>query len=178
MRSLARVRFAALYFGRQQINLTLSNPDIPDTTEQLFRRAAKGRLLALDLGTKRVGVAVSDELRLTSQPLPPLKRTNWKDLLRKISELRQSFDAQAIVIGLPLRLDGTEGDAAREARRIAHNLSLSLGVPIHLQDERLTSSAAESLLRERGIKGRELTARLDSESAMLILRDFISGEGE
>lgn len=176
MRSLARVTFAALYFERQQINLTLSKSDIPDTTEQTFQRSAKGRLLALDLGTKRVGVAVSDELRLTSQPLPPLKRTNWKDLIRKISELRQSFDAQAIVIGLPLRLDGTEGDAALEARRVAHNLSLSLDIPIHLQDERLTSYAAGSLLRERGLKGRELTARLDSESAMLILRDFISAE--
>jgi len=136
--------------------------------------AFKGRLLALDLGTKRVGVAVSDELQLTTQPLPPLNRTNWKKLLRQISDLRHSFDAQGVVIGLPLKLDGAEGEAAREARRIAHNLSLSLALPVHLQDERLTSHAAEEILREAGVTGEELTARLDSEAAALILRDFIA----
>lgn len=146
-------------------------PKISDGTQPVN---IKGRLLALDLGTKRVGVAVSDELRLTTQPLPPLSRTNWKKLLRQISDLRHSFDAQGVVIGLPLNLDGTEGDAAREARRIARNLSLSLCVPVHLQDERLTSRAAEELLREAGVKGVELTARLDSEAAALILRDFIA----
>ncbi len=134
----------------------------------------KGRLLALDLGTKRVGVAVCDELQLTTQPLPPLKRTSWKELLRQISDLRHSFDAQGVVIGLPLNLDGTEGDAARESRRIARNLALSLAVPVHLQDERLTSRAAEESLRDAGVDGVELTARLDSEAAALILRDFIT----
>jgi putative Holliday junction resolvase len=134
----------------------------------------KGRLLALDLGTKRVGVAVSDELQLTIQPLATLKRTNWKKLLRQISDLRHSFDAQAVVIGLPLNLDGTEGDAALEARRIARNLSLSLALPVLLQDERLTSQAAEESLREAGVKGLELRNRLDGEAAALILRDFIN----
>jgi putative Holliday junction resolvase len=133
----------------------------------------KGRLLALDLGTKRVGVAVSDELQLTTQPLPPLNRTSWKKLLRQISDLRHSFDAQGVVIGLPLNLDGTEGTAALEARRIARNLSLSLNLPVHLQDERLTSHAAEELLRDAGVRGEALAARLDSEAAALILRDFI-----
>ncbi|MCA1564960.1 MAG: Holliday junction resolvase RuvX [Acidobacteria bacterium] len=147
------------------------SPKVNDAT-QPFK--LKGRLLALDLGTKRVGVAVSDELQLTTQPLPPLSRTNWKKLLRQISDLRHTFDAQGVVIGLPLKLDGTEGDAAREARRIARNLSLSLAVPVHLQDERLTSHAAEELLREAGVHGEELTARLDSEAAALILRDFIA----
>ena len=146
-------------------------PNIDDGVRPLN---IKGRLLALDLGEKRVGVAVSDELQLTTQPLPPLSRTNWKKLLRQISDLRHSFDAQAVVIGLPLNLDGTEGDAARDARRIARNLSLSLPVPVHLQDERLTSHAAEELLREAGVRGEELTARLDSEAAALILRDFIA----
>ena len=138
------------------------------------QRKLKGRWLAFDLGTKRVGVALSDELQLTVQPLPPLKRTNWKTLLRQISDLRHSFDAQAVVIGLPLKMDGTEGDAAREARRIARNLSLSLGVPVYLQDERLTSHAAAESLREAGVSDNELLSRLDSEAAKLILRDFIN----
>ncbi len=158
------------------INSILPDPIFSKTDEATPPAGLKGRLLALDLGTRRVGVAVCDELRVTIQPLPALARTNWKKLLRQISDLRHSFDAQGVVIGLPLNLDGTEGEAAREARRIARNLALSLAVPVHLQDERLTSRAAEESLREAGVRGRELTARLDSEAAALILRDFIAGQ--
>jgi putative Holliday junction resolvase len=152
----------------------LPSSDFPSTQHESQPGTAKGRLLSLDLGTKRVGVAVSDELQLTAQPLPPLRRSNWKTLLRQISDLRHSFDAQGVVIGLPLNLDGTEGSAAQEARRIARNLSLSLPVPVHLQDERLTSRAAEESLRAAGLSGQELNARLDSEAAAIILLDFIS----
>lgn len=151
----------------------MPNPDFPATGAESQPRASQGRLLSLDLGTKRVGVAVCDELRLSVQPLAPLARSNWKKLLGQIADLQQTFDAQAVVIGLPLNLDGTEGEAAREARRIARNLSLSLCVPVYLQDERLTSRAAEEALRERGVNGAELIARLDSEAAAIILRDFL-----
>ena len=152
----------------------MPNPDFPDITGESQPDTSKGRLLALDLGTKRVGVAVSDELQLTVQPLAPLRRTNWKTLLRQISDLRHSFDAQGVVIGLPLNMDGTEGEAAQSARRIARNLTLSLDVPVHLQDERLTSLAAEESLREAGYRGEGLNARVDSEAAVIILRDFIA----
>jgi putative Holliday junction resolvase len=152
----------------------LPNSDFPNSQSASQPDTTKGRLLALDLGTKRVGVAVSDELQLTAQPLPTLRRTNWKTLLRQISELRHSFDAQGVVIGLPLNLDGTEGLAAQEARRIARNLSLSLPVPVHLQDERLTSHAAEESLRAAGVTGPALKARVDSEAAAIILMDFIT----
>lgn len=152
----------------------MPNSDFPSINSESQPDAAKGRLLALDLGTKRVGVAVSDERQLSAQPLPTLRRSNWKTLLRQISELRQSFDAQGVVIGLPLNLDGTEGDAAQDARRIARNLSLSLHVPVHLQDERLTSHAAVESLRAAGVRGRALDARVDSEAAAIILMDFIS----
>ncbi|MCA1634137.1 MAG: Holliday junction resolvase RuvX [Acidobacteria bacterium] len=133
-----------------------------------------GRILSLDLGTKRVGVAVCDELRLTVRPLQALQRTNWKRLLLAISELCEQFDAESLVIGLPLRLDGTEGDAAREAYRIARNLRLSLKLPVHLQDERLTSKEAEAALREEGYRRGEIKSRLDSEAAAIILRDFLT----
>jgi putative Holliday junction resolvase len=133
-----------------------------------------GRILSLDLGTLRVGVAVCDELRMTVRPLQALPRTSWKRLLLAVSELCRQFDAESMVIGLPLRLDGSEGDAALEARRIARNLSLSLKLPIHLQDERLTSKEAEAALREAGYKGTEINARIDSEAAAIILRDYLS----
>ncbi|HYX43250.1 MAG TPA: Holliday junction resolvase RuvX, partial [Pyrinomonadaceae bacterium] len=100
-----------------------------------------------------------------------------KKLLREVKDLREQFDARGVVIGLPLRLDGTEGDAAQEARRIARNLELSLAVPVYLQDERLTSREAEAALREEGYVGDEVKARVDSAAAALILRDFLARIG-
>lgn len=134
-----------------------------------------GRLLSLDLGQKRVGMAVSDELQITVRPLAPLSRTNWKQLLRAVTCALDSFDARALVLGLPLGLDGSEGLAAREARRIARNFQLSLRVPVYLQDEKLTTQAAEESLRAEGFDRFSLLERLDSEAAAIILRDFIAG---
>jgi putative pre-16S rRNA nuclease len=138
--------------------------------------ARAGRLLALDLGERRVGVAVSDELRITVRPLPPLQRTSWKRLLSTVAATLKSFDARGLVLGLPLRLDGTEGEAAFEARRIARNFQLSLRVPVYLQDERLTSREAEQVLRDEGHAREELRRRVDSEAAAIILRDFLARE--
>ncbi|HZB44935.1 MAG TPA: Holliday junction resolvase RuvX [Pyrinomonadaceae bacterium] len=137
-----------------------------------------GRVLALDLGTVRVGVAVSDELRLTVRPLPALERTNWKRLLRDVAELCSSFDVKRVVLGLPLRLDGGEGDAAAEARRVARNLGLSLPVPVSLQDERHTSHDSRLRLRAEKLPGDEIARRIDSEAAALILSDYLSSERE
>ncbi|PYS47864.1 MAG: Holliday junction resolvase RuvX [Acidobacteria bacterium] len=135
-----------------------------------------GRILALDLGEKRVGAAITDEMRLSVRTLPPLHRTNWKELLRAVSELVRGFDAKALVIGLPLNLDGTEGNAAKEARRIAGNFKLSLKIPVHLQDERLTSREAEEYLRASGCTEREVQEQVDSQSAAIILRDFLESK--
>lgn len=135
---------------------------------------APGRVLALDPGTKRVGVALSDELRLTVRPLPAWPRTSWKRLVQAIRQLCTQFDVQIVVIGLPQRLDGTEGEAAAEARRMARNLSLTLSLPVYLQDERLTSHAAAERLRAQGIKNKELKSQIDSQAATIILHDFIS----
>ena len=133
-----------------------------------------GRLLGIDLGSSRVGLAVSDELGLTARALPAIRRTNWKSLLREISRAAADFDARGVVVGLPLRLDGTEGDAAEDARRVARNLQLSLKLPVHLQDERLTSRAAEERLRAEGATAGEVARRVDGEAARLILLDFLA----
>jgi putative Holliday junction resolvase len=134
-----------------------------------------GRLMALDLGAKRVGMAVSDELQITVRPLPLLHRTSWKQLLRTVAGALESFDARALVIGLPLGLDGTQGPAAVEARRLARNFQLSLAVPVYLQDEKLTTVEAEEALRAVGLDANERRERVDGESAAIILRDFIAG---
>jgi putative Holliday junction resolvase len=133
-----------------------------------------GRLLALDLGTRRVGVAVSDELRITVNPLPAIERRSWKDLLRRVASVIESYDAQGLVIGLPLSLTGAEGSAAQEARATARKFQLSLRVPVYLQDERLTTVAATAELRDAGRSSREIEAEIDSEAARVILNDFIA----
>ena len=132
-----------------------------------------GPILALDLGQKLVGAAISDERLVTTRRLPPLKRANWKRLLQDIRLLVESFDAQTIVVGLPLRLDGTDGDAAKEARRVATNLARSVAQPVYLQDERLTSFDASLNLRDEGMKADEIPALIDSEAAAVILNDFL-----
>jgi putative Holliday junction resolvase len=137
-----------------------------------------GRVLALDMGAKRVGVAVSDEVRLSVRPLAALRGTNWKQLVKALSELCEEFDVRQVVLGLPLRLDGVEGDAATEVRHIARKLELSLHLPIDFQDERLTSKAAESALRREGLSERAVLANADSEAAAIILRDYLSRSDE
>jgi putative Holliday junction resolvase len=135
-------------------------------------------VLALDLGKKRVGVAISDALSISITPLAALRRTSWKQMLRTVDELVRRFDAQTVVIGFPLRLNGSAGDAALEARAIAIKFARSLSVPVYLQDERLSSVEAEQNLRADGHKRGRISARVDSESAAVILRDFLVSRSE
>jgi putative holliday junction resolvase len=137
-----------------------------------------GPVLALDLGQKRVGAAVSDELLITIKRLAPIKRSNWKSLLLVVRGLIEEFDAGTLVIGLPLRLDGTEGDAALEVQSMAVKFAKSLAVPVYLQDERLTSAAAEDELRQAGYRSEEIAKLVDSEAAAIILRDFLGSDAE
>jgi putative Holliday junction resolvase len=153
----------------------LSNSKSINTSDERAPETSKrGRLLALDLGQKRVGVAVTDELRITVRPLPPIRRTSWKQLVRDVAALVSDFDAQSMVIGLPLSLDGTESSAAQEARRQARNFELSLHIPVFLQDERLTSIEVETDLRAEGFDHDEILERVDSAAAALILRDYLA----
>jgi putative Holliday junction resolvase len=156
----------ALWFTQMEEprEITDSLPATPDSP---------GRLLALDLGTKRIGVAVSDELQITARPLPVIWRRSWKEVLRQVGGLVESFEAKGLVIGLPLRLDGAEGSVAVSVRTMAENFRRSLGVPVYLQDERLTTFAANSDLQSIGLNGDQIKREVDSEAAAIILRDFI-----
>ena len=132
-----------------------------------------GPILALDPGEKLVGAAVSDEKLITIKRLPPLKRSNWKKLLQDVLSLIERFDVRTIVIGLPLSLDGTPGEEAEKARRMASNLARSVSLPVFLQDERLTSFEATENLKAEGKRRDEIPALVDGEAAALILRDFL-----
>ena len=155
----------------KQIRLT----KVKTTTDPVNLR---GPVLALDIGEKLVGAAISDERLITTKRLAPLKRSNWKKLLQDVQHLLEVFDAQTIVVGLPLRLDGTDGDAAKNVRRLAMNLAKSVSQPVYLQDERLTSRAAMENLKDEGVKPAEVPALIDGEAAAMILRDFLDTNQE
>ena len=141
-----------------------------------FTEPIHAPVLALDLGSKRVGVAVSDALSISINRLDVIPRTNWKQLLRDVDNLARRFDAQTLVIGLPLKLNGSLGDAALVVRETALNFARSLKLPVYLQDERLTSAEAEENLRAAGLRAEEIEGRVDSEAAALILRDFLASD--
>jgi len=137
-----------------------------------------GRIIALDPGTKFIGVAVSDELQLISTPLKTIERRSWKKTLVDVKDIIEQFDAVSLVVGLPLNTDGTESEMSREARGMARNFSLSLDIPVYLQDERVTSYEARRRLWERGIAPNDTKRLVDSEAAAIILSDFIAGRVE
>lgn len=132
-----------------------------------------GPVLALDLGEKLVGAAISDERSITTKRLPPLKRSSWKKLLQDVRDLVEGFDAQTIVVGLPLNMDGTDGVAAQKVRQLALNLARSVPQTVYLQDERLTSVEAAENLKAEGVKPEDVPALIDGAAAALILRDFL-----
>lgn len=140
-----------------------------------IKETPEGPVLALDLGQKRVGVAVSDSQLISITKLPTLVRSSWKRLLHDISELSKRFDARTLVIGLPLSMDGSEGSAALEIQKTATKFARSLEIPVYLQDERLTSIEAEEQLRSAGYTAREIPGLIDCQSAAIILTDFLAG---
>jgi len=152
--------------AKNRINLFMTEAQAHDKNQK--------PIVALDLGAKLVGVAVSDERHITIRRLPPLRRSNWKRLLAEVENLIESFDAEALVLGLPLQLDGDMGSSAMEIERLARNFSKSLRVPVYLQDERLTSFDARHRLISEGHDEDEIRTLIDGEAAALILRDFLT----
>jgi len=118
-------------------------------------------------------MAVSDSLLISITRLAALRRTSWKQLLRDVADLAQRFDAQTVVIGFPLGLAGDRGPAAEQVAEVARKFAKSLNIPVYLQDERLSTVAASERLRSQGLAKEELAARIDSESAAIILEDFL-----
>ena len=167
-----------LRFSQTAIGSPVSLQFMETTDRKNTAAFARGAILALDLGARRVGVAVSDSLAIVITRLEALPRTNWKQMLRDVADLVRRFDAQTVVIGLPLRLNGSTGDAALKVHALALKFARSLKVPVYLQDERLSSVEAEQNLRADGHKADRIPALVDSEAAAVILRDFLVSDQE
>jgi putative Holliday junction resolvase len=136
-------------------------------------QANSGRILALDLGKRRIGLALSDELGLTAQGLETLERTNIRTDLAYLSELAQANNVTRFVIGNPLLLDGREGRQAGHAREFGDRLQAATGVPVEFWDERLTTVEAQRVLRQSGISIEKRARAVDRLAAVILLESYL-----
>ncbi len=144
------------------------------------------RILALDYGRSRIGVALADTAVGLAQPLCTLERINRNEDMRRLREMAREHGVRQIVVGLPLRLDGTRGEMAEEAEGFANRVRKQIGVPVEMVDERLSSWEAERLLEE--VQGRVIKAPVtagrptkkvmgrlgvDAVAAAVILKEYL-----
>lgn len=129
------------------------------------------RYLAIDYGTKRTGLAICDPTETIVSPLAVIR--SEKGLLEKISEVISSENVGAVVLGLPLNMDNSQGPQAKLVLKFAEKLRKSLRIPVHLQDERLSSFGAEKKLLSADLRKSKVAERLDAVSAAEILDAFL-----
>jgi len=129
------------------------------------------RYLAIDYGTKRTGLAICDASETIASPLAVLK--GQKELLNKIAEIVKTENAEAIVLGLPLNMSGTESSQTKLALKFAEQLKSRLSIPIYLQDERLSSFGAEEKLAPAEFTSGKRKKRIDAVAAAEILEAFL-----
>jgi len=134
---------------------------------------SKPRILALDLGKKRIGLALSDPLRITAQGLPNLERGRKRDDLAALEQLIREREVGLILMGNPINMGGTEGRQSGWVRDFARALEARTGLPVRLWDERLTSVEAGRVLRESGISIEKRAAAVDRLSAVILLQSYL-----
>ena len=135
------------------------------------------RIMALDLGSKTVGVAISDPLLLTAQGIEIIRRKEENKLrqtLARIEELIAEYEVTDIVLGLPLNMDDSEGERAVMSREFKDKIERRTGIPVTMWDERLTTVEADEIMNEARIKGKDRKEYVDMIAAQIILEDYLS----
>ena len=131
------------------------------------------RIMALDVGDKFIGVAVSDAMLLTAQGRPTIRRSNPESDLNRIRKIIEEDEVHEVVVGQPLHMDGRESPQSLKVSRFAQQLQKFTGIPVTFWDERLTSFAAEQHLQEMGMKWRKRREHVDKIAAMIILQNYL-----
>ncbi len=131
------------------------------------------RILALDLGERRIGLAVSDPLGLTAQGLKTLERSNRRNDLKAIREAAEQYQVGLILVGQPLHMSGHAGTQAERAQAFAEDLRRRLGLEVRLWDERLTTVEAQRVLRSSGIGREKRRQAVDRLAAVLLLQSYL-----
>ena len=132
--------------------------------------------MGLDVGDRNIGVAVSDALLLTAQGRTTLRRSTLEADLHHLRQTAVENEVERIVVGNPLHMGGQASRQSKKVARFATKLSKTLGLPVILWDERLTSFAAEQHLEEAGLKWRERKKHVDKIAAMFILQDYLDSQ--
>ena len=135
-----------------------------------------GRVLALDLGKRRIGLALSDELGITAQGLETLHRTRLREDLEKLKQLIRDKNVSMILMGNPVHMSGQEGRQSDYSREFAERLHAVSGVDVKLWDERLTTVEAQRVLRESGISLQKRTQAVDRLSAVILLESYLDSQ--
>jgi putative holliday junction resolvase len=131
------------------------------------------RIMALDVGERRIGVAISDSSLLIAQPRPTMERKNLDSDLLFLSQLAQQNEVHEIVVGKPLHMNGRESRQSEKIARFGRKLSARSGLPVIFRDERLTSVAAEEHLEEMGLNWRKRREQVDKMAALIILQEYL-----
>jgi putative Holliday junction resolvase len=132
-----------------------------------------GRVMALDVGGRRIGVALSDPTRLLSSPLTTIQALPHQRALSQIVALLATHEVMELVVGLPLTMSGEIGSQAKVVQAFVGDLRQATHLPIHLLDERLTSVAAERMMLDLGMRPEQRKAKIDEVAASIILQDFL-----
>jgi putative Holliday junction resolvase len=131
------------------------------------------RILGIDFGTRRIGLALSDPTGTLASPLPFLENTGLSEVAVKIKELVQGHGIQTVVVGMPRNMDGTYGPAAQKVREFIAQIQPHLSAKIISLDERLTTAQASRDLSQMGLSQKELRKKVDSSSACLMVQQFL-----
>jgi putative holliday junction resolvase len=140
-------------------------------------KAMPRRVLGLDVGARRIGLAVTDALGITAQGLETLQRKNKKQDFAYLHRVLREYDVKEIVVGLPLRMSGEEGTQSEKMRIFAAELEKKFGLPVHLWDERLTSAEANRFLRDTELSIEKRAKAVDRMAAVLILQGWMERNG-
>lgn len=135
--------------------------------------SARVKLLAIDHGTKRMGIAGSDALGMMAHPLECIPAKPFEDFLRRLKEILAERETEQIVVGMPRNMDGSFGPQALLVQDFVAVLKKSVTVPVVTWDERLTSAAAEERLREAGVNARDAKKKVDASAAAIFLQDYL-----
>ena len=133
----------------------------------------KSRLIGIDPGGKRIGIALSDENKIVATPYTTIIKENYRDLVDQIKKIVKEYDIDGIVIGNPINMDGTEGPSSQSAKDLAKNLSKDITENITLWDERLSSQGAFNLSSDLAINSSKKVKKLDENSAQFILQGIL-----
>ena len=133
----------------------------------------KSRLIGIDPGGKRIGIALSDENQIVATPYTTIIKENYRDLVDQIKKIVKEYDIDGIVIGNPINMDGTEGPSSQSAKDLAKNLSKDITENITLWDERLSSQGAFNLSNDLAVNSSKKVKKLDENSAQFILQGVL-----